>query len=194
MLKCQILRKTTILVISGFSLALLQAGRSRQPPPAELFLPASAMLTKELKVDFENDGEPDIVMASVANGGGPSDVITIKEIGSSTGQHGTVVILRTSGAGTAADWYVLSSMKHKIPKLEPGPLRAKILATKGYQDWGYNDVKSNHNLIVETQPGFSRSTARCCPDRPPIEMTFRFTGSSITLDSVKDLPFTRPTQ
>jgi hypothetical protein len=213
----------TIRAFTTISAAWTVAHRSRQA-----ILPASAVLTKELKLDFENDGKPDIIMAyavkqddhlfnagvrilryssvpgwtvafeethaSVTNGGGPSDVITVKEITSLSGQHGTVVILRTSGAGTATDWYLLSSTKHKISKLEPGPLRAKVLAKRGYQDWGYNDVKSNHDLVVETQPGFSRTTARCCPDRPPIEMTFRFTGSSITLDSVKDLPFTRPTQ
>jgi len=238
MLKCRLVRDTTtVLVIFALSPVLSQTGRSQQSalpgrsrtdPDVNLFLPASAVLTKELKLDFENDGSSDIVMAyavkqgdhlfnagvrvlryspvsgwtaafeethaSVTNGGGPSDVITVKGIASPAGQHGAVVILTTSGAGTATDWYVLSSTKHKISKLEPGPLRAKVLATRGYQDWGYNDVKSNDNLVVETQPGFSRTTARCCPDRPPIEMTFEFTGSSIRLDSVKDLPFTPPTR
>src|ERR1700683_4647184 len=174
MLKCHLVRNTTtVVVISALSLALLQTGGSQQSPlpgrsrtdPVKLFLPASAVLTKELKLDFENDGKPDIIMAyavkqddhlfnagvrilryspvpgwtvafeethaSVTNGGGPSDVITVKEITSLSGQHGTVVILRTSGAGTATDWYVLSSTKHKISKLEPGPIRAKVLATRG---------------------------------------------------------------
>lgn len=234
MLKHPLLRKTTVVMISLFGAALLQTGRSQQAPATErrrtypdakLFLPASAVLTKEIEVDFEKDGNPDIVMAyavaakrdahlfdvgvrilkyspvsgwtvafeqthaSVDNGGGPADVITVDEVTSSAGQHGAIVILRTSGAGTATDWYVFSSTEHKISKLDAGPQRAKVLAARGYQDWGYNDVKSNNGLIVETQPGFSRTTARCCPDKPSIEMTFRFTGLSITLESVRDLPF-----
>lgn len=43
--------------------------------------------------------------------------------------------------------------------------------------------------MIETQPGYSKNTARCCPDKPPIEIKFKFTGNSIELDSVRELEF-----
>ena len=78
----------------------------------------------------------------------------------------------------------------KTSRLNSGRARANILQQRGYQDWGYNAVTSNGEYIVETQPGYSRETARCCPDRPTIKMTFKFTGTSVLLDKVSELPFT----
>jgi hypothetical protein len=79
----------------------------------------------------------------------------------------------------------------KISRLNPGRARANILQQRGYQDWGYNAVTSNGEYIVESQPGYSRETARCCPDRPTIKMTFKFTGTSVLLDKVSELPSLR---
>ncbi|HWQ52881.1 MAG TPA: hypothetical protein VN442_04300 [Bryobacteraceae bacterium] len=102
-------------------------------------------------------------------------------------------MLESSGAGTATEWHVLAMLGDKISRLNPGQARANVLQQRGYQDWGYNGVTSNGEYIVETQPGYSRKTARCCPDRSTIEMTFKFTGTSVVLDKVAELPFT-PTE
>src|ERR1051326_907128 len=64
-----------------------------------------------------------------------------------------------------------------------GRLKAEVLKSKGYQDWGYNGVTHKGDLVVEEQTGYSQHTARCCPDRPSLRMTFRFTGHSIALVS-----------
>lgn len=129
--------------------------------------------------------EPD----DVTNGAGASAAIDINILGASHRKQGVLVTLHFSGAGTATMWYVLASLGNKISKIEPTRLRAKVLKQRGYQDWGYNGVTAKGKFVIETQAGYSRNTARCCPDRPTIEMFFRFTGSSIMLVSVQELPF-----
>jgi len=124
----------------------------------------------------------------VDNGAGASAAITIEKVRSASGKDGVVVILHYSGAGTATAWHVLASVRNRISRLDPAKFRANVLKNKGYQDWGYNSVTTKGDLVIESQPGYSRNTARCCPDRPSIEMRFRFTGSSIALESVKELP------
>lgn len=193
-------------------------------PDAGTFLPPTAVLNRELAVDFENDGVVDIVLAYVVpderanirfttgvrvlkytavsgwavafeetdlvdNGAGASAAITIEKVRSTNGKDGVVVILHYSGAGTATAWHVLASVRNKISRLDPAQLRARVFKQKGYQDWGYNGLTSKGNLVIESQPGYSPNTARCCADRPSIEMRFQFTGSSIELESVKELPF-----
>lgn len=89
-------------------------------------------------------------------------------------------------------WHVLASVNHKITSLDPAREKAKVLNARGYVDNGYNGVKSKGDLIIEEQAGYSRHTARCCPDRPSLEVTFKFTGNSLVLDSVKELPYGVP--
>jgi hypothetical protein len=120
---------------------------------------------------------------------GTNDHISIEELRTPKGNEGLVVISYYSGAGTATMWHVLASIEDKITRLDPTRERAKVLNTRGYVDLGYNGVKSKGDLVVEDLPGYSRHAARCCPDRPSIEMTFKFTGSSIALESAKELPF-----
>jgi hypothetical protein len=125
----------------------------------------------------------------VINGAGVSAAIDIDKLRASSGKEGVVVVLHNSGAGTATTWHVLASVGNKISRLAPEQSRAKVLKHRGYQDWGYNGVTSKDNFVIESQPGYSQNTARCCPDRPSMEMLFRFTGSSIVLESVKEVPF-----
>jgi hypothetical protein len=177
------------------------------------------MLVVQLAVRFEGKGSPEMVLAyasdsdeslttgvrvvkdgavsfeesaDVTNGAGGRDAIKIEKLKARDGTEGVLVSLKTSGAGTATVWHVLGMVDGKISRLEPGRARANVLARRGYQDSGYNAVNANGEYIVETQPGYSRKTARCCPDRPTIKITFRFTGTAVRLDKVSTLRFTPP--
>lgn len=125
----------------------------------------------------------------VTNGAGGTDAITIDKVRSSSGRDGVVVILKSSGAGTATEWHILASAGNKIFKLDPTRIRAQVLKDRGYESMGYNGVTPKGDLVTEDLPGYSHGRARCCPDRPSIEVRFKFTGNSIKLDSVKELPF-----
>jgi hypothetical protein len=125
----------------------------------------------------------------VTNGAGGTDTITIEKVRSASGRDGVVVILKSSGAGTATEWHILASAGNKIFRLDPTRIRLKVLKDRGYEDMGYNGVTSNGDLVTENLPGYSHGRARCCPDRPSIEVRFKFIGNSIKLDSVKELPF-----
>lgn len=130
---------------------------------------------------------------SVDNGGGASDAISVEKVISSSGKEGLVVILKFSGAGTAEEWHVLAAVGNKFVKLNPTPIRDKALKARNYMSgMGYNNVTSEGDLVIEELPGYSPGRARCCPDRPSVAVAFRFTGSSLKLDSVKELPFTPP--
>lgn len=129
----------------------------------------------------------------VENGGG--DAITVEKVKSSSGKEAVVVILKTSGAGTATDWHVIAEDGHKFFQLDPTPLLDKVLKDRAYEYMGYNGVASKGDLVIEELPGYSHGSAACCPDRPSIEVKLKFTGASIQLDSVKTLktfPFTPP--
>ena len=128
--------------------------------------------------------------ASVINGAGAADAIKIDKIKAHKGTEGVIVAVKSSGGGSVTEWHVLTMVGGKISRLDPGRARASTLQKRSYQDWGYNAVTSNGEYIIETQPGYSRETARCCPDRPTIKMTFKFTGSSLVVDQVDELPFT----
>jgi hypothetical protein len=117
-----------------------------------------------------------------------NDFISLEKVRSPTGKEALLVISHHSGAGTATAWHVLASVNHKIISMDPARERLKALNARGYVDNGYNGVKSKSDLIIEEQTGYSRHAARCCPDRPSLEMTFKFTGNSLMLDSVKELP------
>jgi hypothetical protein len=67
-------------------------------------------------------------------------------------------------------------------------MRAKALHEREYADNGYNGVKTNGDLIIEDLAGCTRHRARCCPNRPSLELSFKFTGRALVLDSVKEVP------
>ena len=138
--------------------------------------------TNGWKVAFEDTDR-------VGNGGGAKGAVGIEKVSGLNNKEAVLVVLTESGAGTATRWHLIASANGKISKLDPSSIRQKVLTDRGYQDWGYNGVKSTGNFVVETQPGYSKDTARCCPDKPSIEIKFRFTGNSIELDSVKELEF-----
>jgi hypothetical protein len=124
----------------------------------------------------------------VTNGGG--NPITVGAIGSAGGKEGVMVTIETSGAGTAASWHIIAAVDGKFVQLDPSKIRDKLLKDRGYQDWGYNSVDTRDDLIFEGLPGYSDHTARCCPDRPSLDITMKFTGFSIELVSVEKEPFT----
>jgi uncharacterized protein DUF4357 len=128
----------------------------------------------------------------VINGGGASSAINIERVRASNGMEAVVVILQHSGAGTATEWHVLASINGTITKLDPESQKKKALKARAYEFQGYNGVKAKGDLIVETLAGYTRRQARCCPNRPPLEMSFRFTGRSIDLHAVRELPYERP--
>lgn len=121
-----------------------------------------------------------------------TDQITTEVVTSTSGKRGVVVISYHSGAGTVTDWHLLASVDRKIAKLDPAKMRAKALDEREYADQGYNGVKTNGDLIIEDLAGYTRHTARCCPNRPSLELSFKFTGRALVLDSVKEVPYERP--
>ena len=146
----------------------------------------------------------------VSSGGGSKDLVGIQKVkvefnnddGGLSGEVGltrsnaneiyrkeaVLIILTESGAGTATRWHLLASINDKISKLDPSLIRNRVFADLGYQDLGYNGVTLRDDFeIIETQPGYSKNAARCCPDKPSIEISFRFTGHSIELGSIKKL-------
>lgn len=141
----------------------------------------------------------------VDNGGGHKGSVDIEKIkvysndddgglaGIGTNQiyrkEAVLVVLTEAGAGTATRWHLLASINGKISKLDPSLIRQRAFTDLGYQDLGYNGVKSTGDFVIETQPGYSKDAPRCCPDKPSIEISFRFTGNSIELDSIKKLEF-----
>jgi TonB family protein len=120
------------------------------------------------------------------------DRITTEVVTSNSGKRGIVVISYHSGAGTVTVWHLLASVDRKIAKLDPAKMRAKALDEREYVDNGYNGVKTNGDLIIEDLAGYTRHTARCCPNRPPLELSFKFTGRAFVLDSVEEVPYERP--
>lgn len=120
------------------------------------------------------------------------DQITTEVVTSTSGKRGVVVIFYHSGAGTVTVWHLLASVDSKIAKLDPRKIRAKALDEREYADNGYNGVKTNGDLIIENLAGYTRHMARCCPNRPSLELSFKFTGRALVLDSVEEVPYERP--
>jgi hypothetical protein len=121
-----------------------------------------------------------------------ADQITAEVITGTGGKQGVAVIFYHSGAGTVTVWHVLASVDRKIANLDPAKMRAKALKSREYADNGYNGVKTKGDLIIEDLAGYTLNRARCCPNRPPLELRFQFTGRALALDSVKEVPFERP--
>jgi hypothetical protein len=130
--------------------------------------------------------------ASVMNGAGPSDGISIERVTSADGKEAVVVVLKNSGAGTSTDWHLIAAVGGKFVTLDPTPIRDNVLKAREYVFMGYNGVTSKGDLVIEDMPGYSPGRARCCPDRPTIDVSFKFTGRAVKLDSVTELPFDPP--
>ena len=103
--------------------------------------------------------------------------------------------------GGRKTWFVMYRIHGRLrrltlgtyPTLSLADARDKALKARNYMSgMGYNNVTSEGDLVIEELPGYSPGRARCCPDRPSVAVAFRFTGSSLKLDSVKELPFTPP--
>ena len=124
----------------------------------------------------------------VISGAGPSGAIRIEKVRGSTGSEALVVVLEYSGAGTATDWHIVAPVDGKFVKLDSAPIRDRILKDRQYEFMGYNSVSVKGDLVIEFVPGYSPGRARCCPDRPSLEIESEFTGSSIKLHSVKEVP------
>jgi hypothetical protein len=125
-------------------------------------------------------------------GMGLHDQVRVERLPTADKQEALLVIALHSGAGTATNWHVLATIDGKVAKLDPAAERAKVLSARKYVDKGYNSVKSVGDRIVETLPGYTRGRARCCPDRPPLEMIFQITGGSIVLNSIEELRHPAP--
>ncbi len=129
----------------------------------------------------------------VSNGGGAKSAFNIEKVSGLNNKEAILVVLTEAGAGTATRWHLIAFGEafgnSEISKLDPSSIKQSILTERGYQDWGYNGVKLVGSYIVETQPGYSKDTARCCPDKPSIEIKYKFTDNFIVFDSVKELEF-----
>jgi hypothetical protein len=124
------------------------------------------------KVEFE-EGQ------SVVNGAGASDAIRIEKVTAGSSEEGVVVVTKTSGAGTATDWHILTEINEKIVMLDQIKIRARVLKTRGYVFQGYNGVTAQGDFVIEDLAGYSRGPARCCPDKPQLFIKCRFTGTSM---------------
>ncbi len=113
--------------------------------------------------------------------------LSVQKLQAADGHEAVLVIRLHSGVGTTTNWHVVAPIHGEVVKLDPAAERAKVLGPREYVDNGYNTVKSEGERIVETLPGYTRGRARCCPNRPKLEMTFNFTGSSIVLDTIEEL-------
>lgn len=99
------------------------------------------------------------------------------------GKTGAVVINSYNGAGTSTNWFMLAESDGEIVKLEVTG-RESVLDSYGYQDMGYNAVNLSGNTITENIPGYSKEANRCCPDKSPISIDYKFDGEAIVVDVV----------
>ena len=116
------------------------------------------------------------------------DELILKKVKATGGAEALVLINYHSGAGTVTDWKIISAQAGSLRSLESGPIRNKVLKVRHSEFGGYNGVRVEGDIIAERIPMYSQGTARCCPDRPPIEMRVKFTGKGLKLDSVIELP------
>ena len=183
-------------------------------PDAKTFIPSGASFVREFKLDFESDGINEIIVVFSTNvtGGVQNDTgfvilarqtnkewkgvynqppvrgagiqVSVDSIKASDNTQGLFVLESEAGAGTSADWYIITKA---MKKLDRRPVLDQVLNTKNDVFLGYNGAKVVNNAVVEIVPGYSKSAARCCPDKPALEITYRFTGTSIEFVSVKEL-------
>jgi hypothetical protein len=116
------------------------------------------------------------------------DELTLEKVTAQSGAEALVVINHHSGAGTVTDWKIVMAQGGKLRSMDVRPIRDRVLKQRYSTFGGYNVIKIQGDIIAETIPMYSEHTARCCLDRAPIEMRVRFTGKSLKLDSVIELP------
>jgi len=116
------------------------------------------------------------------------DELILKKVKARSGSEALVVAYYHSGAGTTTDWKIVAAHGGKLRSIESRQIRDKVLRQRKSTFGGYNGVRVEGDIVAERIPMYSNHTARCCPDRPPIEMRVRFTGTALKLDSVIDLP------
>jgi hypothetical protein len=116
------------------------------------------------------------------------DWLDFESLKSSSGAEGLLVLSHVEGTGTVTYWKVLAMVGNRIVTLDPSPVRKHTLEKYGYVDYGDSSVSWKEDLIVWKIVGYSGHTAHCCPDKPSLQMTFRFSGTGIRLESVKQLP------
>jgi hypothetical protein len=183
-------------------------------PAGKTFTPNGAKFIREFRLDFENDGIDEIVVVYSTNttNGVQNDTgfiilahqsnnewkvvydqlpargvgiqISVDSIKAPDRTQGLFVLESEAGAGTSADWYIITK---QMKKLDRKPVLDQVLNTRGYVFMGYNEVKVMNDVVVETVPGYSKNAARCCPDKPALEISYRFTGTAIEFVSVKEL-------
>lgn len=175
------------------------------------FLPEEATVTKQMTVDFANGHEPAFLVIAyqmrdeeglrilkpdktkgwkvVYKEGNLSepvqDELILHTVRSTNGKEGLVVVYYHSGAGTTTDWKIIARSNGKFISRIAAPIRDGVLKRRHLIFGGYNGVRVDHDLIIETIAGYSPGVARCCPDQPPVEMRVKFNGTSMKLDSVE---------
>lgn len=181
-----------------------------ESPDLKAFLPDEATLTQRMTVDFTNGRGPAYLVITYQmideeglrilrpdkakkwkvaykeadpSGQGDDDLM-LHTVKAANGQEGLVVVYYHSGAGTTTDWKVIAESNGKFITESATPIRDRVLRQRHMIFGGYNGVAVDHDLIVETIAGYSPGVARCCPDKPSIEMRVKFSGTSIKLDSV----------
>lgn len=182
-------------------------------PDANPFIPSGASFIREFKLDFESDGIDEIVVVFSTNvtSGTQDDTgfvilarqankewkvvynqppvrgagiqVFVNSIKAPGNTRGLFVLELEASAGFSADWYIITKA---MKKLDRRPVLNQVLDTKGNVFLGYNGAKVVNDLVVETVPGYSKNAARCCPDKPTLEITYGFTGVSIKPVSVKE--------
>lgn len=217
--------KRTMRILSAVLLLLILSVPSRliaqddaTQPDISRFLPENAQLINQLKVTFNHQRVPRIVLAYairtgdsvyetgvrvldragsqwvisneekgfVSTGGG--NPMHVEKVKSLRGGEGVVVIETFSGAGTSTDWHVIAKTGQKFTKLDPVRVRDAVLKRRGYVFLGYNGVTVQADKVIEDIAGYSHGQARCCPDRPTLNIAFSFTGAALRLASVKVVP------
>ena len=119
------------------------------------------------------------------------DEVVLKKVKARIGPEALVVILHHSGAGTVTDWKIIAAQAGKLRPIESRPIRDRVLQHRNSAFGGYNAVRIDGDTVVERIPMYSKYRSRCCPDRPSIEIHVRFTGSSLQLASVNEVPAER---
>ena len=126
-----------------------------------------------------------------APGGGNDNVdkISINKIRAVNGKFGVEVGEEYIGANTAGNWFVLVMDGDAIKNIPSSDMRKIGLAKFGDtdEDRSYTQKIIEDDLIQETVPGYSANAARCCPDKPSVELTYRFTGNALELASAKEV-------
>ncbi len=136
--------------------------------------------------------EPEVVFEADLPDLHTHDGVSVEKLTTDDGKEALLKIALYSGAGTAKYWSVAALVEGRIVELDPQGVKMLELDARGYEHMGYNGVRAQGDRVIETIPGYSPHRARCCPNRPTLEITFRFTGSEIVIESVEELPYGVP--